>query len=162
MSLDYANYFQCTGDSDYLFSSFFIAMIAYIMPIFIGNCRLSSNNLKIIASLIAQGNFLAMQLLLINFAFRSFVFYCVSINRCVLRIVTLTIPYTKDCVIDVQNKAHLHFMSDMFQWARFRNGLYMWQHFTSSSSSYIISLYWFTGEILKHITNMNQENADIM
>ena len=56
--LDYANYFQFTGDSDYLFSSLFNAMIAYIMPILIGNCRLSSNNLEIIASLIAQSNFL--------------------------------------------------------------------------------------------------------
>ena len=56
--LDYANYFQFTGDSDYLFSFLFNVMIAYIMPILIGNCRLSSNNLKIIASLIAQSNFL--------------------------------------------------------------------------------------------------------
>ena len=76
--LDYANYFQFTGDSDYLFSSFFIAMIAYIRPILIGNCCLSLNNLKIITFLIAQGNFfiyfsLITQLLLINFAFRSFV-----------------------------------------------------------------------------------------
>ena len=55
--LDYANYFQFTGDSDYLFSSLFNAMIAYIMPILIGNCRLSSNNLKINTSLIAQSNF---------------------------------------------------------------------------------------------------------
>ena len=52
--LDYANYFQFTVDSDYLFSSLFNAMIAYTMPILIGNCRLSSNNLKIIASLIAR------------------------------------------------------------------------------------------------------------
>ena len=56
--LDYANYFQFTGDSDYLFSSLFNAMIAYMMPILIGNCRLSSKNLKIVASLIAQSNFL--------------------------------------------------------------------------------------------------------
>ena len=60
VTLDYANYFQFAGDCDYLFSFFFIAMIANIMPIVVGNRRLSSNNLKIIPSLIAQGIFLSI------------------------------------------------------------------------------------------------------